>query len=91
MVHVLAFPPRWHSSWVSSWAGPCRVSARRRLHAGAGDRSGESIVATGPVLVRYDEAAKAPIPLEAVYFLDYKGGRLLATVPTFRQTPRRRI
>jgi hypothetical protein len=56
------------------------------LHAGAGDRSGESIVATGPVLVRYDEAAKGPIALDAVYFLDYKGGRLLAAVPSYQQT-----
>jgi hypothetical protein len=54
--------------------------------AGAGDRSGECIVTTGPVLVRFDEGAKAPIPLDALYFLDYKGGRLLATVPAFRQT-----
>jgi hypothetical protein len=56
------------------------------LQASTGDRSGESIVATGPVLVRYDEAAKGPVALDAVYFLDYKGGRLLATVPSFRQT-----
>jgi hypothetical protein len=56
------------------------------LHAGAGDRSGESIVATGPVLVRYDEAAKGPIALDGLYFLDYKGGRLLATVPAYQQT-----
>jgi hypothetical protein len=53
--------------------------------AGAGDRSGESIVATGPVLVRFDEGAKTAIPLDALYFLDYKGGRLMATVPAFRQ------
>ena len=56
------------------------------LRAASGDRSGESVVATGPVFVRYDESAKAAIPLDAVYFLDYKGGRLLATVPTFRQS-----
>jgi hypothetical protein len=56
------------------------------LHAGASDRSGESIVATGPVLVRYDEAVKGPIALDAVYFLDYKGGRLLAAVPAYQQT-----
>ena len=29
-------------------------------------------------------------PLDALYFLDYKGGRLLARVPTYRQTTRRR-
>src|SRR5580704_6201082 len=56
------------------------------LQASAGDRAGESIVATGPVLVRYDEAAKGPVALDALYYLDYKGGRLLATVPSFRQT-----
>jgi hypothetical protein len=56
------------------------------LQASATDRSGESIVATGPVLVRYDETAKGPVALDAVYYLDYKGGRLLATVPSFRQT-----
>ena len=34
----------------------------------------------------YDEAAKGPVALDAIYFLDYKGGRLLATVPSYRQT-----
>ena len=58
------------------------------LHASAGDRSGESIVTTGPVLVRYDEMTKSAIPLDAVYFLDYKGARLLATIPSYRQTGR---
>jgi hypothetical protein len=56
------------------------------LHASAGDRSGECIVTTGPVLIRWDESAKSAVPTDAVYFLDYKGGRLLATVPTFQQT-----
>ena len=41
------------------------------VHARAGDRAGESIVTTGPVFIRYDESVKAPIPLEAVYVLDY--------------------
>ncbi len=64
--------------WVgSSWrAAP--------MWAGAGDRAGECIVATGPVLMEYDNATKSQIPLEALYFLDYKGGRLLGTVPTYR-------
>ena len=43
-------------------------------------------MAAGPIMVRYDEATKAPLALDAVYFLDYKGGRLLATVPGLRQT-----
>ena len=54
------------------------------MWAGAGDRAGECIVATGPVLMEYDNATKSQIPLEALYFLDYKGGRLLGTVPTYR-------
>jgi hypothetical protein len=54
------------------------------MHASAVDRAGECIVATGPVLMQYDDSTKAPIALEALYFLDYKGGRLLATVPTYR-------
>ena len=54
--------------------------------AGGGDRSGDSIVTTGPVLIRYDEGSKVQIPLEAIYLLDYKGGRLLGTVPSLRGT-----
>lgn len=54
------------------------------MQASSGDRSGECIVASGPVLIEYDEGTKAAVPLEALYFLDYKGGRLLATVPSFR-------
>ena len=56
------------------------------LRAAGGDRSGESIVATGPVMVKYDEGNKVQIPLEALYLLDYKGGRLMGTVPSIHQT-----
>lgn len=58
----------------------------RPMHAGGGDRSGESILATGPVAVRYDEGTKVQIPEEALYYLDYKAGRLRATIPSFRTT-----
>ena len=58
----------------------------RPLWATAGDRAGECITATGPVLMQYDDSTKSSIPLEAVYFLDYKTGRLLATVPSFQMT-----
>jgi hypothetical protein len=64
--------------WLSAGVRPTP------MQASAGDRAGECIVATGPVLMQYDDTTKAPIPLEALYFLDYKGGRLLATVPTYR-------
>ena len=85
MVHGLEFRPLV-LLWVSPWVGPLASLRPAPLRAGAGDRSGESIVATGPVLVRYDEGVKSPMPLDAVYFLDYKAGRLLATIPTYRQS-----
>ncbi len=56
------------------------------MRASAGDRSGDSVVATGPVMVRFDEGTKSAIPTDALYFLDYKGGRLMATIPSYRQT-----
>ena len=58
----------------------------RPVHASAGDRFKESIITTGPVLVRYDEATKSPIALDAVYILDHKVGRLVASLPTYRQS-----
>lgn len=58
-----------------------------RLQAGGGDRSGESAIATGPIAIRYDEGNKTQIPHDALYYLDYKAGKLLATIPTYRQTP----
>jgi len=56
------------------------------VRASGSDRSGESIVATGPVYVQYNEGKKVQIPQDAIYYLDYKGGKLLATVPSFRQS-----
>jgi hypothetical protein len=56
------------------------------IRASSGDRSGESIVTTGPILIRYDEGNKVQIPLEALYILDYKAGRLLGTVPALHTT-----
>ncbi len=51
-----------------------------------GDRAGETAIVTGPVRVQYDAATKAPIPLDALYILDYNSGRLLASLPTYRQS-----
>lgn len=56
------------------------------LRASAGDRRGETVVATGPVMIRFDEGTKSAIATDALYFLDYDGGRLMATIPTYRQT-----
>jgi hypothetical protein len=56
------------------------------LHASAGDRCEKNIITTGPVLVRYDDATKSSIALDAVYILDWKVGRLIASIPTYRQS-----
>jgi hypothetical protein len=67
----------------------CLLSGRSRplLRADGGDRSGETIVTSGSIMTRYDEKLKATLKQDAVYYLDYKRGRLLGTVPSFQQTP----
>jgi hypothetical protein len=69
--------------------GWCLASVRPsplRASASGGDRLRESVVATGPVMIRFDEGVKSAVATDALYFLDYSGGRLLATIPTYRQT-----
>jgi hypothetical protein len=56
------------------------------LRASGGDRWGDSIVTSGPVMIRYDERLKSPLAQDAIYYLDYRAGRLLATVPSFQQS-----
>jgi hypothetical protein len=57
------------------------------LRAEGGDRFGETIVTSGSILTRYDERLKATLKQDAVYFLDYKGGRLLGMIPSYQQVP----
>lgn len=56
------------------------------VRAHASDRSGESVLMSGPIQVRYNEGAKVQIPQDALYYLDYKAGKLLAAIPMFRQS-----
>ena len=56
------------------------------LRASGGDHAGETILACGPVATPYDSKLRAQVEQDALYYLDYKGGRLLATVPVLRQT-----
>jgi hypothetical protein len=62
------------------------ISRPAPMRASAGDRSGGYILTTGPVMMGFDNIAKAQVPVDAVYFLDHRGGRLLGTVPSYRQT-----
>lgn len=57
-----------------------------RIQAGGADRSGESVLTTGVISIQFDEGNKIQAPQEALYYLDYKAGKLMATIPTFRQT-----
>ncbi len=56
-----------------------------RATAGQGDRSGDSVVATGPVSAMIDPRTKATVTYDALYYLDYASGRLMATAPVHRQ------
>jgi hypothetical protein len=57
-----------------------------KAYALGGDRWGDKIVASGPVTVRYDERLRAPLKQDALYYLDYRGGRLLGTIPSYQQS-----
>lgn len=53
---------------------------------GGVDRFGDYAATSVTVATADDEATKAQASKEAVVFLDYKGGRLLATIPSYKQT-----
>jgi hypothetical protein len=59
------------------------------LHADRG-AGGEDQIASGPVSIEYNEAIKSAVPRDAIYYLDYKGGRLLATIPSPLQSGNKR-
>lgn len=54
------------------------------LRASANDRSGESILLSGPIQIGYHPGLKAQIPQDALYYLDYRAGQLLAAIPAFQ-------
>jgi hypothetical protein len=56
------------------------------LLAHGGDRWEESVLATGPTFVRYNEGSKTQVAQDAVYFLDYRSGKLIGTIPSMRQS-----
>ena len=54
--------------------------------AAGGDRSGESVLSSGPVEVSHHEGLKIEISTDAIYFLDWKAGKLLAAIPSLKKT-----
>lgn len=56
------------------------------IRAGGADRSDESVLVAGPTIVQYNEASKVQVAQDGLYYLDYKTGKLLATIPTMRRS-----
>ncbi len=56
------------------------------VRAAGGDRYGEYSVTTGAVSLEYNDRTKVQSAQEAIYYLDWKGGRLLGTLPLLRQS-----
>ncbi len=50
------------------------------------DRYGDYSLTSGAIAIQYNDQTKIQAPLEALYFLDYKGARLMATVPVQRSS-----
>ena len=56
------------------------------LRAQGGDRSDESVLVTGPAYIKYNDGARIQVAQDAIYFLDYRAGKLMATVPSNQST-----
>jgi hypothetical protein len=56
------------------------------LRASGGDRYDESILTSGPTSIQYNEGSKVQVAQDGIYYLDYRGGKLVATIPIFRKT-----
>jgi hypothetical protein len=54
--------------------------------AGGSDRYGDYSLTSGPVAIQYNERTKTQATQDALYYLDWRAGRLLATVPVERQS-----
>ena len=56
------------------------------VRAGGSDRFGDDSLTTGPVALQYNERTKTQANQDALSYLDYKAARLVATIPTQRQS-----
>ncbi len=66
-------------SLLAGWAlAAPRSQPLRAAAEGPGD---EPLLVTGPAFVTYNEGSKTQVAQDAVYYLDYRAGKLLATIP----------
>ncbi|HEY2158221.1 MAG TPA: hypothetical protein VGH33_21510 [Isosphaeraceae bacterium] len=88
------FKPRLASIALATAAlalGWLLAGGRGPVNAGGGSRSGQSASVAGPVKVESGGAVqfgmgKIQAPLDAVYWIDYRGARLYASIPSSRKT-----
>jgi hypothetical protein len=76
--------------WIgASGRGPqVRAGDPRLGPKGEASSASRCLAMSGPVLLmKHPSLNNAAVPLEAVYYLDYEGARLLAAVPTFKLDP----
>jgi hypothetical protein len=66
--------------------GSANFSRTPLAHASGGDRLGVSVLSSGPVEVSHHEGLKIEISTDAIYFLDWKAGKLLAALPSPKKT-----
>ena len=66
--------------WATARPGPARLEADRS------EPDGRDQLASGPVAIEHNPGLKIQVEHDAIYYLDYKGGRLLATVPSSQQS-----
>ncbi len=48
--------------------------------------SGQNIVTSGPAYINYNKGSQIQVAQDAVYVLDYRAGKLMAMMPTLKQT-----
>lgn len=54
--------------------------------ASGGDRYGDYSLMSGAVAIEYNERTKTQATQDALYYLDYRAARLIATIPVQRQS-----
>ena len=77
--HVLTLAAGLAFGWGLASVRPAPV------RAGGGDRWDESVLAAGPSSIKYNEGSKVQVAQDAIYYLDYRAGKLFGTVPSMRQ------
>ena len=71
-------------AWFAAGARP--PGHGLKAASGGSDRFGDYATTTATIALEYDESTKLQAPQEAVLYLDYRAARLLATIPTLKQT-----